>query len=73
MNKKKQIDFTQFQHKPFKFMFFVAQQHKICFIITLVLVILAETFASSSIYFLKQLTDSINAFPSDGDISCKKP
>lgn len=68
MDQGKEIDLQKFQYKPLNFLFFVANKYKFFIITTLVVVVLAEIFSSSSLYFLKQLTDSLDVFSEAGDI-----
>ncbi len=69
MKSKQQIDYTQFQHKPFKFMLFVAREYKTHIIVKIALVILAEAFYGISFYAIKELTDSLNSFSVSGAVN----
>jgi len=62
MNKNKQVDFTEFQHKPLKFMFFVARQNKWLGIISIFFVILAGSFQAFTFPLIKDITNSISEF-----------
>jgi len=71
MNKEKQekIEYTQFRYKPFKFLFFVAQEYRLQIIVIMALVSVSEIFFSGVIYFLGQLVDTLNAMTAGDDMT----
>lgn len=62
MNKEEQekIEYTQFQKKPARFMFFVARKYRLYIIVTMVLVFISEILFSGVVVYLGKLTDALS-------------
>ncbi len=57
----KKNNWTQFQHKPLRFMFFVMKQNKLYAFVAMGSVIVATFIDGTAHYFLRNLTNSLNA------------
>ena len=57
----KQIDFTQFQYNPLRFIFFVMKQNKWLGIWAIICIILGRLLQSGSFYFIKLITNAFGA------------
>ncbi len=67
--KNKEINFSEFQYKPFKFLFFVAQEYRLQIVGIMILVVVSEIFFSGVIYFLGQLVDTLNTMTAGDDMT----
>lgn len=65
----KEINFSEFQYKPFKFLFFLAREYRLQIIGIMMLVLISEIFFSGIIYFLGQLVDTLNAMTAGDDMT----
>jgi len=57
---KRKINFSEFQHKPFTFLGFVAREYKWHIIVTMVLVFISEVLFSGVVVYLGKLTDVLS-------------